>query len=77
MLVKKRASLLRFTPHTPRQLGFALTAKAETTKKALQKNMLSLGLQVIMGGGQKYFDAKMRKDKKDVYANLNLKTIRF
>ncbi|UUV21061.1 alkaline phosphatase [Paenimyroides aestuarii] len=48
--------------------GFTVAMKSRNDQAAIAEEYLRLGYDVLMGGGQKYFDAAHRTDKKDMYA---------
>ena len=53
--------------------GFCVNSKSRYDQEGIAEKYAKLNLQVIMGGGQRYFDPKMRNDKKDVYAQFESK----
>ncbi|SZD72609.1 Alkaline phosphatase 4 precursor [Candidatus Ornithobacterium hominis] len=48
--------------------GFCVNIKSRSDQAAIAEKYATLDFDVMMGGGQKYFDPKFRKDKKDMYA---------
>lgn len=48
--------------------GFCVSMKSRNDQAGIAEKYATLGFDVMMGGGQKYFDAAHRKDKKDMYA---------
>lgn len=48
--------------------GFTVSMKSRNDQSAIAEEYLKIGYDVLMGGGNKYFDAASRKDKKDMYA---------
>lgn len=48
--------------------GFTVSMKSRNDQSAIANEYLKLEYDVLMGGGNKYFDANLRKDKKDLYA---------
>lgn len=48
--------------------GFCVNSKSRNSQEDIADIYLELGFDIMMGGGQKYFDAASRKDKKDMYA---------
>jgi len=49
--------------------GFCVNNKSRNSQEDIAEQYLNLKFDIMMGGGQKYFDASLRKDKKDIYAN--------
>ena len=41
--------------------------KSRNTQPEIAENYLEIGFDIMMGGGDKYFNAEKRKDKKDLY----------
>ena len=50
--------------------GFCVNSKSRGSQDEISLQYLDLGFDVMMGGGNKYFDAAMRKDKRDVYSDF-------
>ena len=48
--------------------GFCVNSKSRNGQSEIAEQYLELGFDIMMGGGQKYFDSELRKDKKDMYA---------
>ena len=48
--------------------GFTVAMKSRNDQAAIAEEYLRIGYDVLMGGGQQYFDEASRKDKKDLYA---------
>lgn len=48
--------------------GFTVAVKTRNDQSAIAEEYLRIGYDVLLGGGQKYFAAEHRKDKKDMYA---------
>ena len=48
--------------------GFCANSKSRNSQDEIAETYLSIHFDVMMGGGQKYFDSASRKDKKDMYA---------
>lgn len=48
--------------------GFCVNSKSRNSQEDIAEDYLDLKFDVMMGGGQKYFDATLRKDNKDMYA---------
>lgn len=53
--------------------GFTVSMKSRNDQSAIAEEYLNIGYDVLMGGGNKYFDAETRKDKKDMYAAFSQK----
>ncbi|WKW45689.1 alkaline phosphatase [Myroides sp. JBRI-B21084] len=53
--------------------GFTVALKSRNNQDAIAEEYLRLGFDVLLGGGQKYFDANFRTDKKDLFANFKSK----
>ncbi len=53
--------------------GFCVSTKSRNSQEEIAEMYLELGFDVMMGGGQKYFDANIRKDKKDLFAQFKSK----
>jgi alkaline phosphatase len=49
--------------------GFAITTSNRDTGSAIAVQYLQSNIDVLLGGGQKFFDAKLRKDKRDLKAD--------
>lgn len=47
--------------------GFCVNSKTRGDQSQIAEKYLQLRFDVMMGGGNKYFDAQLRKDKKDMY----------
>ncbi len=48
--------------------GFCVNSKSRNAQEDIAEQYSQLGFDVMMGGGNNYFSAGLRKDKKDVYA---------
>lgn len=48
--------------------GFCVNNDSRNAQQEIAEDYLKLGFDIMMGGGNKYFSADLRKDKKDVYA---------
>lgn len=48
--------------------GFCVNSKSRNSQADIAEQYLKLKFDVLMGGGQQYFDSTSRKDKKDMYA---------
>ncbi len=48
--------------------GFCVNSKSRNSQADIAESYLEISFDVMMGGGQQYFDAKSRKDNKDLYA---------
>ena len=53
--------------------GFCVNSKSRNSQEDIAEQYLEFGFDIMMGGGQKYFDAKFRKDQKDMYAAFTAK----
>lgn len=53
--------------------GFCVSTKSRNDQEGIAETYLSVNFDVMMGGGQKYFDGAKRKDKKDMYAAFKSK----
>lgn len=53
--------------------GFTVSMKSRNDQAAIAEEYLRIGYDVLMGGGNKYFDASSRKDKKDMYSAFSEK----
>ena len=53
--------------------GFCVNSKSRNSQEDIAEQYLEFGFDIMMGGGQKYFDAKFRKDQKDIYASFTAK----
>ncbi|WP_026718664.1 alkaline phosphatase [Flavobacterium antarcticum] len=53
--------------------GFCVNSKSRNGQAEIAEQYLEQGFDIMMGGGQKYFDAEFRKDKKDMYAAFKAK----
>jgi alkaline phosphatase len=53
--------------------GFCVNSKSRNSQDEIAENYLSANFDVMMGGGQNYFDKESRKDKKDLFAAFNSK----
>ena len=53
--------------------GFCVNNDSRNAQQEIAEDYLKLGFDIMMGGGNKYFSAEMRKDKKDVYADYKAK----
>lgn len=47
--------------------GFTVAMKSRNDQSAIAEEYLRIGYDVLLGGGQKYFAAEHRKDKKDMF----------
>lgn len=47
--------------------GFTVSMKSRNDQSAIAEEYLRVGYDVLLGGGQRYFDPSHRKDKKDMY----------
>lgn len=53
--------------------GFCVNSDSRNAMPQIAEDYLELGFDVMMGGGNNYFDAAKRKDKKDLYAAYKAK----
>lgn len=53
--------------------GFCVNSNSRNAQAEIAEEYLKLGFDVMMGGGNNYFSADKRKDKKDVYADYKAK----
>ncbi|OIQ18620.1 MAG: alkaline phosphatase [Flavobacterium sp. MedPE-SWcel] len=53
--------------------GFCINNNSRNAQPEIAEDYLKIGFDVMMGGGNKYFSAETRKDKKDLYAAYKAK----
>ncbi|MFN3756562.1 MAG: alkaline phosphatase [Flavobacterium sp.] len=53
--------------------GFCVSSKSRNSQAEIAEKYLDINFDVMMGGGQQYFDPTQRKDKKDLYAAFSKK----
>src|SRR5690554_585296 len=53
--------------------GFCVNAKRRNAQDQIAEQYLKIGFDVLMGGGNDFFDASKRKDKKDLYSAYKTK----
>lgn len=53
--------------------GFCVNSKSRNSQDDIAEQYLENGFDIMMGGGQKYFDASTRKDKVDLYQAFRAK----
>lgn len=53
--------------------GFCVNSKSRNAQEDIAEQYLELGFDIMMGGGNNYFSADIRKDKKDIYATYKAK----
>ena len=53
--------------------GFCVNSDSRNAQADIAENYLELGFDIMMGGGNNYFSAEKRKDKKDMYAAYTAK----
>jgi alkaline phosphatase len=53
--------------------GFCVSSKSRNSQAEIAEKYLDINFDVMMGGGQQYFDAAKRKDKKDLYIAFSQK----
>lgn len=68
MQAGKKAGVVTTVPVThATPAGFCVNSESRNDQAGIAEKYLDLGLSVMLGGGQDYFDAKLRKDGKDLY----------
>ncbi|MSP84385.1 MAG: alkaline phosphatase [Flavobacteriaceae bacterium] len=50
--------------------GFCIASKSRNSQEAIAEMYLDLKFDIMMGGGDKFFSSKNRKDKKDLYQDF-------
>jgi alkaline phosphatase len=53
--------------------GFCVNSESRGSQSEIAEQYLELGFDIMMGGGNQYFEADKRKDKKDMYAAFRAK----
>jgi alkaline phosphatase len=53
--------------------GFCVSSKSRNSQADIAEKYQDINFDVMMGGGQQYFDASKRKDKKDLYKAFSQK----
>jgi alkaline phosphatase len=53
--------------------GFCVNSKSRNSQADIAEQYLQLGFDVMLGGGNQYFSAEKRKDKKDLYGAFEAK----
>lgn len=53
--------------------GFCVNSKRRNAQEQIAEQYLKIGFDVLMGGGNDFFEASKRKDKKDLYAAYTAK----
>ncbi|AWH86175.1 alkaline phosphatase [Flavobacterium album] len=53
--------------------GFCVNNDSRNSQPEIAEDYLKIGFDIMMGGGNKYFSAEKRQDKKDVYADYKAK----
>ncbi len=53
--------------------GFCVSNNSRNAQEDIAEDYLNLGFDIMMGGGDKYFNAQTREDKKDMYAAYKAK----
>lgn len=53
--------------------GFCVNSKSRNAQEDIAEDYLNLGFDIMMGGGDAYFNPTTRKDKKDLYAAYKAK----
>lgn len=73
-LAGKKAGCVTTVPIThATPAGFCVNQKSRNDQAAIAEKYLKLGFDVMMGGGNEYFSAEKRKDKKDMYTAFSEK----
>lgn len=66
--VGKKAGCVTTVPIThATPAGFLVNSKSRNSQEDIAETYLSQGFDVLLGGGDQYFNAEKRKDKKDLY----------
>ncbi|GGE35285.1 alkaline phosphatase [Psychroflexus planctonicus] len=64
----KKAGIVTTVPIThATPAGFCVNSESRNDQDGIAEKYLDLGLSVMLGGGQDYFDANFREDGKDMY----------
>ncbi|MDG3582738.1 alkaline phosphatase [Galbibacter pacificus] len=64
----KKAGVVTTVPAThATPAGFCINSKSRNAQEQIAEDYLKQGIDVIMGGGNKYFSSDKRKDKTDMY----------
>ena len=53
--------------------GFCINSNSRNAQPQIAEDYLRIGFDIMMGGGNKYFSAETREDKKDLYAAYKAK----
>jgi alkaline phosphatase len=53
--------------------GFCVNSQSRSAQEDIAEQYLTLGFDIMMGGGSNYFSPDLRKDKKDIYADYKAK----
>lgn len=70
----KKAGIVTTVPVThATPAGFCVNSESRNDQDGIAEKYIDLGLNVILGGGQNYFDASKRKDGKNLYAAFEAK----
>ena len=64
---KKAGCLTTVTITHATPAGFCINSTSRNAEPEIAKMYAEIGFDVLMGGGQEYFEAKLRKDQEDVY----------
>ncbi len=56
--------------------GFCVNSESRNSQEDIAENYSDLMFDVMLGGGDKYFDSEKRKDKKDMYAVFQTKGVK-
>lgn len=72
--VGKKAGCVTTVPIThATPAGFTVSVKSRNSQDLIAEEYLQLGYDVLLGGGQQYFDGKVRKDGKNLYQSFKEK----
>ena len=72
--VGKKAGCVTTVPIThATPAGFCIAQKSRNDQDSIAEKYLHNGFDVLMGGGDKYFSSKKRKDRKDMYTQYKQK----
>lgn len=68
MQAGKKAGVVTTVPVThATPAGFCVNSSSRNDQNGIAEKYVDLGLSVMLGGGQKFFDPNLRKDNKDLY----------
>ena len=64
----KKAGVVTTVPVThATPAGFCVNSSSRNDQNGIAEKYIDIGLSVMLGGGQKFFDPNLRKDNKDIY----------